>query len=136
MGNRTPGRTRIQDLWTKEVKNADGTRSRVHSKSNGRGLHYRAVIVGETGEEQTKAFRRKEDARKWLEAQSAAIFTGTYVDPRLGRTTLASFYTQWSKHQVWVPGTGRAMDLAVNSTTFGEVPFTVSRPDVDKDDAG
>jgi integrase len=111
-----------------EVKNADGTRSRVPSKSNGRGLRYRAVIVDEIGDEQTKAFRRKEDARKWLESQSAAIFTGTYVDPRLGRTTLAGFYQQWSKHQVWVPGTRRAMDLAVNSATFGDVPFADLRP--------
>lgn len=128
MGNRTPGRTRIQDLWTMRVKSSDGTHSRVPSKSNGRGLRYRAVIVDETGEEQTKAFRRREDARKWLEAQSAAMFTGTYVDPRLGRTTLAGFYHQWSKHQVWVPGTRRAMDLAVKSATFGDVPFTDLRP--------
>jgi integrase len=110
------------------VKNADGTYSRVESKRHGRGLRWRAVIVDERGEEQSEAFARKEDARRWLEKQSAALVTGTYVDPRLGKATLASFYREWSGHQVWVPGTRRAMDLAVNSATFGDVPFSDLRP--------
>jgi integrase len=53
---------------------------------------------------------------------------GTYVDPKSGKTTLASFYREWSSHQVWVPGTRRAMDLAVNSVPFGDVSFSDLRP--------
>lgn len=128
MSNRTPGRTRIQDLWTKSVKNSDGTTSRVPAKRHGRGLRWKAEIIAENGHPHSKAFLRKEDARKWVEAQSAAMFTGTYVDPRMGGTTLAEFYQRWSMHQVWVPGTRRAMDLAVRSATFGELPFSDLRP--------
>jgi hypothetical protein len=35
--------------------------------------------------------------------------------------TVAQFYEQWSKRQVWTPGTERAMGLAVRSATFSDV---------------
>jgi integrase len=110
------------------AKNADGTYARVSSKRHGRGLRWRAEIVDDNGAPQSEAFARKDDARRWLEQQSSARVTGTYVDPRLGKTTLASFYREWSRNQVWVPGTRRAMDLAVNSATFGGVAFSDLRP--------
>ena len=128
MSSRTPGRTRIQDLWTKRVRNPDGTYARVPSKRNGRGLRWRREIIDDNGQPQSEAFGRRDDARLWLEKQSSARVTGTYIDPRLGKTTLTSFYREWATHQVWVPGTRRAMDLAVNSTPFGDVPFSDLRP--------
>lgn len=130
MSNRTPGRIRIQDLWTKRAKNTDGTYTgtRIPAERHGRGLRWRAEIIDDNGEPQTEHFARKDDARKWLEQQSAARVAGTWVDPRLGKTTLASFYQERSSHQVWVPGTRRAMDLAVNSATFGNMAFTDLRP--------
>jgi integrase len=105
------------------VKNSDGTYTRTRSKRHGRGLRWRAEIIDDAGQPRSEHFARKDDARLWLEKQSAALVTGTYVDPRLGKTTLASFYREWSSHQVWVPGTQRAMDLAVHSATFGAIPF-------------
>jgi hypothetical protein len=128
MSKRTPGRTRTQDLWTKRVKNPDGTYARVPSKRHGRGLRWRAEIIDEAGKPQSEAFGRKDDARLWLEKQSAAMVSGTYIDAKSGKTTLASFYQEWSSHQVWVPGTRRAMDLAVNSVPFGDVAFSDIRP--------
>jgi integrase len=105
------------------VKNDDNTFSRVPAKRHGRGLRWRAEIIDDNGQPQSEAFSREDDARLWLEKQSAARVGGTYVDPKSGKTTIASFYQEWSTHQVWVPGTQRAMDLAVNSVTFGNVPF-------------
>ena len=110
------------------VKNHDGTYSRIPSKRHGRGLRWRAAIIDDNGQPQSEAFSRKDDARLWLEKQSAARINGTYVDPSLGKTTLVSFYREWSSHQVWVPGTQRAMDLAVNSVTFGNIAFSDLRP--------
>ncbi len=54
--------------------------------------------------------------------------TGSYVDPKTGKVTLNSFYTDWSPDEVWVTGTRRAMDLAVNSATLGDVRFPVCGP--------
>ena len=110
------------------MRNPDGTYARVPSKRNGRGLRWRREIIDDNGQPQSEAFGRRDDARLWLEKQSSARVTGTYIDPRLGKTTLTSFYREWATHQVWVPGTRRAMDLAVNSTPFGDVPFSDLRP--------
>lgn len=121
------------------VKNDDGTYSRVPAKRHGRGLRWRAEIIDDSSQPQSEAFNRKDDARLWLEKQSAARVGGTYVDPKSGKTTIASFYREWSTHQVWVPGTQRAMDLAVNSVTFGNRtllgPACVPCPGVDQSDA-
>jgi hypothetical protein len=126
--NRTPGRTRIQELWTKRVKNPDGSFTRIPAKRDGRGKRWKAEIVNDDGRPVSKAFGRKEDPRPWLEKQTAAMATGSYVDPKTGKVTLNNFYTDWSPDQVWVKGTRRAMDLGVNSATFGDVPFSSLRP--------
>ena len=49
------------------------------------------------------------------------MVTGTYVDPKVGRVTLAAFYATWAARQVWAPGTELAMSLAVWSATFRDV---------------
>jgi len=49
------------------------------------------------------------------------VVTGTYVDPKMGRVTLAAFYATWAARQVWAPGTELAMSLAVWSATFRDV---------------
>jgi site-specific recombinase XerD len=38
-----------------------------------------------------------------------------------GRKIFAEFYKEWSVSQPWVPGTVRAMNLAANSVTFGNI---------------
>lgn len=61
------------------------------------------------------------DAHAWLNDVVAAQVTGTYVDPRRGKVTFSSFYTEWSKRQLWESGTKHSTDLAANSVTFGDV---------------
>lgn len=128
MVNRTRGRSRIQDMWTKSVRNDDGSTSRAPSARHGRGLRWKAEINNDEGTPISKFFARKEDARIWLEEQTAARATGSFVDPKLGKATLRSFYEEWSKHQVWVTGTEQAMSLAVNTATFRDVPFNNLKP--------
>ncbi|PKW14404.1 tyrosine-type recombinase/integrase [Saccharopolyspora spinosa] len=76
------------------------------------------------GKQITKTTRRKIDAQKWLDEQTAALTTGQFVDPKAGRVTFAEYFGQWSARQVWVPGTERAMRLAASSVTFGDVPLS------------
>lgn len=110
----------VEDRWRK----ADGS----PSAADGRGKRWRARYVDEHGQERAKGFTRKVDAQRWLDEITAAVISGNYVDPRHGAITFGSFYREWSSRQIWVPGTIRAMDLAANSTTFANVPFTDLRP--------
>lgn len=128
MANRTPGRTRYQDLWTMSVKNNDGSTSRVPSARHGRGRRWKAEIINDEGKPVSELFARKDDARRWLEEQTARRATGSFVDPKVGKATLRTFYEAWSKYQVWVSSTERAMSLAVNSATFRDVPFNNLKP--------
>lgn len=75
------------------------------------------------GKQITKSARRKIDAQNWLDEQVSAVTTGQFVDPKAGKVTFAEYFRQWSARQVWVPGTERAMRLAANSVTFGDVPL-------------
>ena len=120
-------RSGVEDLWTRRVK-VDGITQRVPAKRDGRGSRWRARFVDDQGHEVTKAFGRKADAQAWIDNQTAARITGTYVDPKSGRVTFASYYRQWAPDQIWVPSTREAMDLAANSVTFGDVAFSDLKP--------
>lgn len=75
------------------------------------------------GKQITKTARRKIDAQKWLDEQSAALVTGQFVDPNNGKITFEQYFELWATRQVWVPGTERAMRLAAGSVTFASVPL-------------
>ena len=82
---------------------------------------YRPRYRDEHGKEHARHFDRKVDAQRWLDEVTAAVVTGTYVDPGAGRQTFAEYYAEWSARQVWAPGTETAMSLAARSTTFADV---------------
>ena len=42
----------------------------------------------EHGKEHARHFKRKVDAQRWLDEVTAAVQTGTYVDPKRARTTV------------------------------------------------
>ncbi|WP_066916753.1 tyrosine-type recombinase/integrase [Mycobacterium interjectum] len=95
----------------------------------GKGKRWRARYVDEDGREHAKGFARKSDAQSWLDTEITTKFaTGTYVDPKLGKVTFASYYKDWSSRQVWVSGTAHSMDLAANSVTFGNIGLGDIRP--------
>lgn len=116
-------RSGVEDRWTKRVRRPDGTTENVPSAGHGKGLRWRARYVDEDGKEHAKGFRTKIAAQSWLNGIVAAQESGSYVDPAHGKVTLRSFYRDWSSRQVWVGGTRAAMDLAVYSTSFTDVPF-------------
>ncbi|MFD6134584.1 tyrosine-type recombinase/integrase [Isoptericola sp. NPDC060257] len=89
---------------------------------------WRARYRDAAGKEHAKHFRRKFDAQRWLDEVTAAIVTGTYADPKAGRTTFDSWWRDWSSRQVWEDTTHTAMDLTRRSVTFGDVPLKDIRP--------
>ncbi len=56
---------------------------------------YRARYRDETGREHSKHFARKTDAQRWLDEVTAAIVSGTYVDPKTARTTVSQWCDTW-----------------------------------------
>lgn len=121
-------RSGVEDRWTKTIRDAAGNETKVPSAAHGKGKRWRARYVDEHGQERARGFARKVDAQTWLDEVTAAQVAGTYVDPRLGAVTFASFYREWSSRQVWVSGTQKAMDLAANSVTFTGVKLSDLRP--------
>ena len=75
------------------------------------------------GKQITRTDTRKNVVEQWLQEQIAAKVTGTFVNPRDGRTTFASYFTEWSKRQIWTHGTLKAMELTVKSATFADTPL-------------
>lgn len=88
---------------------------------------WRARYRDEAGKEHARHFRRKVDAQRWLDEVTAAVVTGTYVDPSAGRITVSAFYAIWSARQVWAPGTHVAMSLAVRGATFAQLEMRLVR---------
>ncbi len=121
-------RAGVEDRWNKTVRQPDGSTETVKSAAYGKGLRWRARYVDESGKEHAKGFRTKTDATSWLNSIVAAQETGSYVDPKLGKVTLASYYRDWKSRQVWVSGTLHSMDQSMKSVTFGDVALADLRP--------
>jgi hypothetical protein len=64
----------------------------IAKRSDGR---WRARYRDETGKEHARHFDRKIDAQRWLDATTAAVISGTYVDPKAGRITIAQLSASW-----------------------------------------
>lgn len=75
------------------------------------------------GKQITRTDPRKAVVERWLEEMIAARVTGTFVNPKDGRTTFASYYAEWSERQIWTHGTRRAMDHTVSAATFANTPL-------------
>lgn len=116
-------RAGVEDLWTK----AGPSGRRVNSARHGIGRRWRARFTDDQGQEKSRAFDRKVDAQVWLAEISAALVTGLYVDPQVGRTTFEQYFAEWATRQVWVSGTDRAMRLAARSVTFAHLPLAQIR---------
>ena len=84
----------IQDRW---YVIDPGTGQRRPSARHGKGLRYRARYRDTTGNEVTKAFpdKEKSKAQRWLDEVTASQVTGTYVDPKNARTTVAEWCETW-----------------------------------------
>ncbi|MBF6463070.1 site-specific integrase [Nocardia puris] len=97
--NRRNRRAGVEDLWTKDERQQDGTIRRVPSKLHGKGKRWRARYVDDTGNEHTKRFARKTDAQAWLDAQVSTVVQGSHVAPSAGKELIADAGDRWLKVQ-------------------------------------
>ncbi|MFI6363180.1 tyrosine-type recombinase/integrase [Nocardia sp. NPDC050630] len=95
MAARRNRRAGVEDLWTKDERQPDGTVRRVPSKLDGKGKRWRARYVDGAGKEHTRRFARKADAQAWLDGQTAAVVTGVHAPPSAGRVTVAVVAEAW-----------------------------------------
>src|SRR3712207_3673292 len=84
----------IQDRW---YVTDPSTGKRVPSARHGQGMRYRARYKDAAGQEVTRAFpdKEKSKAQRWLDEVTASQVTGTYVDPKTARTTVAQWCETW-----------------------------------------
>lgn len=97
MAARRNRRAGVEDLWTKEERDEDGTVRRVPSQLHGKGKRWRARYVDDAGNEHTKRFARKTDAQKWLDGQVSALVQGVHVAPRDAQITVRQWCDDWIK---------------------------------------
>lgn len=96
----------------------------IQKRPNGK---WRARYRDEAGKEHARHFERKIEAQRWLDEVTASVVTGTYVDPRAGKMTFATWWKEWSERQVWTDGTREAAQQAADSVTFATVALKALR---------
>lgn len=64
----------------------------IKKQSSGR---YQARYGDATGREHAQRFDLKKDAQAWLDGVTSAVHTGTYVDPKAGRSTVGALAPVW-----------------------------------------
>jgi integrase len=84
---------------------------------------YLARWRDDAGNQRSKTFARKIDADRHLIAVQHSLQSGTYVDRDAGKVTFTDFFREWATRQVWESTTVLAMDLAVRTTTFADLPI-------------
>ncbi|MBS2939575.1 site-specific integrase [Nocardioides sp. J2M5] len=92
----------------------------IKKRPNGK---YRARYRDPAGRERAKHFDRKADAQAWLDAETAGMVRGDWIDPRHGKLTFAEWFADWSARQVWADGTLEAAQQAAASVPFGSLPM-------------
>ncbi len=75
------------------------------------------------GKEHARHFDRKIDAQRWLDEQTAALVSGTYVAPNAGNITLRAYYASWVERQLWETNTRARVDQQVSGCPFADVPM-------------
>lgn len=121
----------VEDRWRKRVKDEDGNTLEVPSAVAGTVTRWRARYVDNAGQEHTRAFDRKVDAQKWLDAQLAALLRGDHIAPRDARLTVGEWCDKWLAGY----GTRRAstvrqaeVHIKVIKGYFDAVPMSAVRP--------
>ncbi|WP_435593345.1 tyrosine-type recombinase/integrase [Nocardia sp. bgisy118] len=123
-------RAGVEDLWTKEQRDDDGTVRRVPSKLYGKGKRWRARYVDDAGNEHTKRFARKTDAQAWLDGQIAALVQGIHVSPRDAQRTVAEWCDEWVKGYGKRENTVALAKWHIRKikAEFGDLPLAAVRP--------
>lgn len=96
-----------------------------------RGDGWRARYRDAAGREHARHFQRKVDAQRWLDEVTAAVVTGTYVDPRAGRQTFREYAERWRAAQVHRPSTAAYTETMLRRHVYpalGSTPLADVQP--------
>lgn len=98
---------------------------------------WRARYRDEAGKEHARHFARKVDAQAWLDEQTAALVTGTHVDPKAGKVTFLEYAEQWRTDQLHHrPSTAAQAESRLRKWVYpviGDRPMsTIRRSDVQR----
>lgn len=92
---------------------------------------WRARYRDDAGKEHARHFGRKVDAQRWLNEQTAAIITGTHVDPKAGKVTFREYAEDWRTMQPHKPATAKRVRLTLENhlyPTLGSTAMSSIRP--------
>lgn len=92
---------------------------------------WQARYRDENGREKSRTFERKLDARRWLDAKTAEMVRGDYIDPNAGRVRFRPFAEQWLASQTFAESTRETTETRLRGhiyPTFGERELRNIRP--------
>ena len=92
---------------------------------------WRARYRDSGGTEHARHFARKTDGQRWLDEVTASVVTGTYVDPKTARTTVAEWCQAWlAGYATRRPSTVRQARVHIAQITaeFGGMALSAVRP--------
>jgi len=92
---------------------------------------WRARYRDDTGKEHARHFARKVDAQRWIDETTAAVVTGTYVDPNAGRQTFREYAEHWRSIQVHRPSTVAYTETMLRRHAYpalGDTPLSKLQP--------
>jgi integrase len=125
-------RAGVEDLWSKTVRDDDGTSKTVPSARHGKGSRWRARYVDNDGHEHSKSFGLKAQAQRWLDKQTSDVVTGKHVAPRDARVTVREWCDRWlasyaaSHRKNTVAGARTAVRMIIDE--FGDQTLSGVRP--------
>jgi len=83
----------------------------IAKRPNGRWMARYREFPG--GPQKSKTFDRKVDATRWLTDVEHRLHVGSYVDPKAGQVTVASYAVEWTARRQWRPATAERIDAAM-----------------------
>ena len=92
---------------------------------------WRARYRDDSGREHAKHFRRRVDAKRWLDEVTTSVVTGQYVNPRSGKVTFRDYAEQWRGGQVHRPSTQVYIERQLRRHAYpvlGDRPMSSIRP--------
>ena len=79
-------------------------------------VRYEVRFRGSDGAERSRTFRTRKEAERYERSQQSALDQGTWVDPRSGRVTLATWCAEWQRTVVHLrPSTQRIYDANIRN---------------------
>lgn len=92
---------------------------------------WRARYYDSAGRQHARHFKRRVDAKKWLDEVTASVVTGSYVEPKVARTTVSDWCDSWligygTRRRSTVRQAG--VHVNVIKAHFGATPLSAVKP--------